>query len=95
MKLRAKTQNTSLMAPVFNSVIMKQVSITINDTTYDLLDLGEQQLNSSHLRSDICVKYCDLMKVCGQFLYNAAVPCMLAMDTKEEGSGFYFKKRVD
>lgn len=74
---------------------MKQVSIIINDVTYDLLDLGEQELTSSHLRSDICVKYCDLMKVCGQFLYyNAAVPCMLAMDTKEEGTGFYFKKRL-
>ncbi len=73
---------------------MKQVSITINDTTYDLLDLGEQQLSSSHLRSDICVKYCDLMRLCGQFLYNAAVPCMLAMDSKEEGSGFFLKKRL-
>lgn len=72
---------------------MKQVSITINDVTYDLLDLGEQQLDSSHLRSDICYHFCDLMKQCGRFLYDAAVPCLLACDTLDEGNGFYFQKR--
>lgn len=74
---------------------MKQVSININGEVYDLQDLGEQRLCSSHLRSDICHHFCDLVKQCGQFLYDAAVPCLLGMDTKDEGTGFYFKKRQE
>lgn len=72
---------------------MKNVSITINGEIYDIMDLGEQHLSSSHLRSDICYHFCDLMDECGKFLYNAAVPCLLAMDSQEEGTGFYFRKR--
>lgn len=71
---------------------MKQVSIIINGEKYDIMDLGEQQLSSAYLRSDICYHFCDLFKQCGKFLYNAAVPCLLAMDHQNEGTGFYFKK---
>lgn len=72
---------------------MKNLSITINDEIYDLMDLGEQKLSSSHLRSDICYHCCDLYKQCGKFLYNAAVPCLLGCETQNEGTGFYFQKR--
>lgn len=71
---------------------MKQVSITINGEVYEIRNLGEQQLNSSHLRSDICYHFCDLRQQCGKFIYNAAVPCLLAMETPNEGTGFYFEK---
>lgn len=72
---------------------MKQVTLIIDDEVFDLEDLGQQQLCSSHLRSDICTRYCDLVCRCGKFLYNAAVPCLLGEVTPDEGSGFYFKKR--
>lgn len=72
---------------------MKQLSININGEVYELCDLGEQKLSSSHLRSDICYHFCDLVKQCGKFLYNAAVPCLLGCDTPDEGTGFYFKKK--
>lgn len=72
---------------------MKQVSINIDGEVYDIQDLGEQQLSSSHLRSDICYHFCDLFKQCSMFLYNAATPCLLAMDRPDEGTGFYFRKK--
>lgn len=70
----------------------KSVSIIINGERYDLMDLGEQQLSSSHIRAEICYHFCDLYKQCGKFFYNAAVPCLLGMDHPDEGTGFYFKK---
>ena len=74
---------------------MKKLSISINDEVYVLKDLGEQQLNSSHLRSDICYHFCDLRRQCGKFIFNAAVPCLLAMDDMSEGTGFYFEKLIE
>lgn len=71
---------------------MKQVTITIGNETYELRDLGEQQLSSSHLRSDICYHFCDLFNQCSQFLYNAATPCLLGSSHPSEGTGFYFEK---
>ena len=73
--------------------IMKQLSININGEVYELCDLGEQKLSSSYLRSDICYHFCDLFKQCSKFLYNAATPCLLAMDHPDEGTGFYFRKK--
>ena len=73
---------------------MKQVSVIINGEKYELQDLGEQQLSSSHLRCEICYHFCDLVHQCGKFLYNAAVPCLLGMDRPDEGTGFYFSKVV-
>ena len=73
--------------------MMKKVTITINSEVYEIQDLGEQQLSSTHLRSDICYHFCDLFKQCSKFLYNAATPCLLAMDHPDEGTGFYFKKK--
>lgn len=73
---------------------MKQVSIIINGETYEIQDLGEQQLCSSHLRSDICYHFCDLYKQCSKFLYDAATPCLLAREDQNEGTGFYFKKTI-
>lgn len=73
---------------------MKQVSIIIDGDRYDIQDLGEQHLSSSHLRSDICYHFCDLVKQCGRFLFDAAVPCLLACDHPDEGTGFYFRKVV-
>ena len=64
---------------------MKKVTITINSEVYEIQDLGEQQLSSTHLRSDICYHFCDLFKQCSKFLYNAATPCLLAMDHPDEG----------
>ena len=72
---------------------MKKVTITINSEVDEIQDLGEQQLSSTHLRSDICYHFCDLFKQCNKFLYNAATPCLLAMDHPDEGTGFYFKKK--
>lgn len=73
---------------------MRQVTVIINGKAYDLMNLGEQQLDSSHLRSDICIHNCDLMKECGRFLFDAAVPCLLGLnDDKRGGTGFYFKLR--
>lgn len=74
---------------------MKQVTITINGQVYEIRDLGEQKLNSSHLRSDICYHFCDLRQQCGKFIFNAAVPCLLAMDDISEGTGFYFEKLIE
>lgn len=71
---------------------MKHLMILIDNEAFLLKDLGEQNLSSAHLRSDICFHYCDLCKQCGKFLYNAAVPCMLAGEKPDEGTGFYFKK---
>ena len=71
---------------------MKQVTIVIDGEEFELQNLGEQQLSSYHLRSDICHHFCDLVKQCGKFIYNAAVPCLLGMDHPDEGTGFYFKK---
>lgn len=71
---------------------MKRVTITIDNETYEIRNLGEQKLCSSRIRADICYHFCDLFKQCGKFLYNAAVPCLLAMDHSDEGTGFYFKK---
>ena len=73
---------------------MKNVTVTIDSEVYEIQDLGDQQLSSSHLRSDICYHFCDLFKLCSKFLYNAATPCLLAMDNPDEGTGFYFKKRT-
>lgn len=72
---------------------MRQVTVIINNRAYDLMDLGEQQLSSTLLRSDICIHHCDLMAECGRFLYDAAVPCLLGLDddNKNGGTGFYFK----
>ena len=79
-----------------SKIRMRKVTVIINDQAYDLMDLGEQLLSSSHLRSDICVHNCDLMKECGRFLYDAAVPCLLGLgDDKNGGTGFYFKRRKD
>jgi len=72
---------------------MKNVTVTIDGEVYEIQNLGEQQLSSSH-RSDICYHFCDLFKLCSKFLYNAATPCLLAMDNPDEGTGFYFKKRT-
>ena len=74
---------------------MKQVSIIIDGEKYEIQDLGEQQLNSSHLRSDICYHFCDLFQQCSKLLYNAATPCLLALDRPDEGTGFYFKKKEE
>lgn len=74
---------------------MKKLSISINDEVYVLKDLGNQLLNSSHLRSDICYHFCDLRQQCGKFIFNAAVPCLLAMDDINEGTGFYFEKLIE
>ena len=71
---------------------MKQVSVIIDDEKYEIQDLGEQKLCSSHIRADICYHFCDLYNHCSKFLYNAATPCLLAMDNPNEGTGFYFKK---
>lgn len=70
---------------------MKQVTIIIDGEEYQLRDLGEQQLDSSHLRSDICIHFCDLFKQCSKFLFNAATPCLLAMDSPDGGTGLYFE----
>lgn len=73
---------------------MRNVTVIINGQAYDLMDLGEQKLSSSHLRSDICIHHCDLVKECGRFLYDAAVPCLLGLgDDKNGGTGFYFQLR--
>lgn len=75
-------------------MMMRQVTVIINDQAYDLMDLGDQQLSSSHLRSDICIHHCDLMKECGRFLFDAAVPCLLGLgENKNGGTGFYFRLR--
>lgn len=73
---------------------MKSVSIIIDGERYDIQDLGEQHLSSSHLRVEICHHFCDLKDQCGKFLFNAAVPCLLACDHPDEGNGFYFRKVV-
>jgi len=68
------------------------MTIILNGERYEIRNLGEQQLTSSYLRSDICHHFCDLVNQCGRFLYDAAVPCLLARDIPEEGTGFYFEK---
>lgn len=58
--------------------MMRQVTVIINGQAYDLMDLGEQQLSSSHLRSDICIHNCDLMKECGGlFGTQIIINCLL------------------
>ena len=73
---------------------MKQVSIIIDGEIYDIQDLGPQVLDSAHPRIEICYHFCDLFKQCSRFLYDAAVPCLLACERQDEGNGFYFQKRM-